>query len=138
MLTLIAGQVARGVSLAQARKEQLDTERLAAIGQMLAGVAHDLRNPMTVISGLAQIMADELDSSARHRRCERILNQIDVMTAMIGDLLAFARGDRVLRPAIIDLGMFVQDIEETSGCPVRTARRRARHPWPGAARSSSM
>ena len=113
VLTLIAGQVARGVSLAQARKEQLDTERLAAIGQMLAGVAHDLRNPMTVISGLAQIMADDLDVSARQRRCERILNQIDEMTAMIGDLLAFARGDRVLHPAIIDLGVFVHDIEET-------------------------
>ena len=115
VLTLIAGQVARGVSLAQARKEQLDTERLAAIGQMLAGVAHDLRNPMTVISGLAQIMADDLDGNTRNRRCERILHQIDVMTAMIGDLLAFARGDRVLRPAIIDLAMFVHDIEETLG-----------------------
>ena len=80
---------------------------------MLAGVAHDLRNPMTVISGFAQIMAAELDGSARQRRCERILNQIDEMSAMIGDLLAFARGDRVLHPAIIDLGVFVQDLEET-------------------------
>jgi signal transduction histidine kinase/putative methionine-R-sulfoxide reductase with GAF domain len=115
VLTLIAGQVARGVSLAQARKEQLDTERLAAMGQMLAGVAHDLRNPMMVISGFAQIMADELDGSQRHRRCERILSQIDEMTTMIGDLLAFARGDRVLHPAIIDLEVFVQDIEETLG-----------------------
>jgi signal transduction histidine kinase/putative methionine-R-sulfoxide reductase with GAF domain len=115
VLTLIAGQVARGVSLAHARKEQLDTERLAAIGQMLAGVAHDLRNPMTVISGMAQIMADELDVGARQRRCARILNQIDEMTTMIGDLLAFARGDRVLHPAIVDLGVLVHDLEETLG-----------------------
>ena len=118
-------------------KEQLDTERLAAIGQMLAGVAHDLRNPMTVISGFAQIMAAELDGSARQRRCERILNQIDEMTAMIGDLLAFARGDRVLHPAIIDLG-----------CSSKTSRRlcapnadratSSSSSRPRAARSSSM
>ena len=128
VLTLIAGQVARGVSLAQARKEQLDTERLAAIGQMLAGVAHDLRNPMTVISGLAQIMADDPDGSARKRRCERILNQIDEMTAMIGDLLAFARGDRVLHPAIIDLGDVRPRSRGDFARPMRTARHRARHP----------
>ena len=52
---------------------------------MLAGVAHDLRNPMTAISGYAQLMALEVDAKIRQERCERVLAQIDEMTAMIAD-----------------------------------------------------
>ena len=103
ILTLIAAQVARAVALARERQARLDTERMAFIGQLLAGVAHDLRNPMTVISGYAQIMAMEEDADLRQTRCDKVLAQIDDMTAMITDLLAFARGESTLKPAVVDV-----------------------------------
>ncbi len=112
VLTVIAGQVARAVSLAQERAAKVQTERLALMGRMLAGVAHDLRTPMTVISGYAQLMAiDQLDAS-RQDRCDRILRQIDEMTAMIGDLLAFARGDSKLRVKQVNVPALAQEIGE--------------------------
>ncbi|MEL6545742.1 MAG: GAF domain-containing protein [Myxococcota bacterium] len=112
VLTVIAGQIARAVSLAQERAAKLQTERLALMGHMLAGVAHDLRTPMTVISGYAQLMAiDQLDDS-RQDRCDRILKQIDEMAAMIGDLLAFARGDSQLRVRPVDIRKLGEEIGE--------------------------
>lgn len=110
VLTVIAGQVARAVSHAQERAAKVHTERLALMGRMLAGVAHDLRTPMTVISGYAQLMAiDQIDAS-RQDRCDRILRQIDEMTAMIGDLLAFARGDSKLRVRQVNVAQLAGEI----------------------------
>ncbi len=113
VLTVIAGQLARAVSLTRERQARMDTLRLAAIGRMLAGVAHDLRNPMTVISGYAQLMALEPDATDRQARSERILHQIDEMTAMIGDLLSFARGDTRLHCAEVEPQRLAEEIRET-------------------------
>ena len=64
---------------------------------MLAGVLHDLKTPMTIISGYAQLMA----ASRRRRRSanryvELILRQFDLMPAMTREVLAFARGESEL------------------------------------------
>jgi signal transduction histidine kinase len=115
LLTLIAAQAARAVSLNIERRSRRDTERLAVIGRMLAGVAHDLRNPMTVISGYAQLMAMALDESERAMRCERILQQIDEMTGMVADLLAFARGDSRLRPIEVSVPKLAQEVQAHVG-----------------------
>lgn len=112
VMTIIGGQVARAVALTLQRKARLDTERMAVIGRMLAGVAHDLRNPMTVISGYAQLMSIEDDEDERQQRCTRILFQVDEMTAMVGDLLAFARGDSTLRPANVSVTLLGTEVTE--------------------------
>ncbi len=113
VLTLIAGQVSRAVALTLERQARQDTERLALVGRMLAGVAHDLRNPMTAISGYAQLMAIDDSAAAREERCARVLAQIDEMTAMINDLLAFARGDNRLHPVTVDVTRLARDVEES-------------------------
>jgi signal transduction histidine kinase len=115
VLTLIAGQVARAVALTRERQAKIDTERLAIIGRMLAGVAHDLRNPMTAISGYAQLMAMEADGNVRSERCTRILAQIDEMTAMIGDLLAFARGETQLNPTPVSVDQLAREAKDAIG-----------------------
>lgn len=112
VLTVIAGQIARAVSLAQERAAKVQTERLALMGRMLAGVAHDLRSPMTVISGYAQLMAIDKVDESRMDRCERILRQVDEMTAMIGDLLSFARGDNRLRARPVNVAQLAGEIED--------------------------
>lgn len=112
LLTVVAGQVARAVSLTLERQVKLDTQRLAAVGRMLAGVAHDLRNPMTVISGFAQLMVGTPDEKERVAQSERVLREIDEMTGMIADLLAFARGDSTLRPSLVSLPALATEVRE--------------------------
>lgn len=85
---------------------------LAVIGRMLAGVAHDLRNPMAVISGYAQLVPLEREEAGRRDGCKRILIQLDVMTAMIGDLLAFARGDSTLQAQLMEVERFAQEVRD--------------------------
>lgn len=93
MLTLIAGQASRAIRLHRSKQEVLDQNRLAGIGQMVAGVLHDLKTPMTIISGYAQLMAQTDAADDREKYVEQILQQFDFLKGMTGEVLAFARGE---------------------------------------------
>lgn len=111
LLTLIAGRVAPAIELARFREQRLREERLVAIGHLLAGVLHDLRTPMTVISGFAQLMVDA-DQPTRAAYAERILSQFDLMSAMAREVLSFARGESKLLVRKVYLRKFMREVEE--------------------------
>ncbi len=72
-------------------QEQMDLqERLIALGEMSAGIAHELRNPMAVISGYLNLLARKIDASGQ-TVIRDIAKEIDGMNRIIGDLLTFAR-----------------------------------------------
>jgi signal transduction histidine kinase len=96
LLTLVAANVSTGVELAHARRERERATRLAAVGRTLSNVLHDIRTPMTIISGYAQLMAGIDDAGERARYAESIVRQFDHVQAMIGELLAFVRGETQL------------------------------------------
>ena len=65
-------------------------ERLTALGEMSAGIAHELRNPMAVISGYLNLLAKK--TVPEHQAIIRdITTEINGMNRIIGDLLTFAR-----------------------------------------------
>jgi two-component system sensor histidine kinase PilS (NtrC family) len=73
-------------------------EKMAAIGMMSAGIAHDFRNPLTAISGSAQVLATEFtsaDSGANENLAltNIILRESDRLFITISDFLQFARPD---------------------------------------------
>ena len=93
LLTLIAGQASKAIQIARGHEEEANQVRLASIGRMLAGVLHDLKTPMTIISGYAQLMAQIEEAEQREAYVEQILRQFDLMSGMTREVLAFARGE---------------------------------------------
>ena len=93
IVTMIAGQVGHALDALLERKEKEEEDRLAVIGQMLAGVVHDLKTPMTIISGYTQLMAGEESAEKRNEYEEEIMGQFDMLSGMTGSVLAFARGE---------------------------------------------
>jgi PAS domain S-box-containing protein len=65
-------------------------ERLTALGEMSAGIAHELRNPMAVITGYLNLLSKKADPAAQET-IRGIGNEISGMNRIIGDLLTFAR-----------------------------------------------
>lgn len=112
LLTLVAGRISRAIELAQAKEEKVKQRHLAHIGQMLAGILHDLKTPMTIISGYAQLMAQNDDAATRHQYTEQILKQFDVMAAMTREVLAFARGESNILIHKVYLHKFLSEMEE--------------------------
>jgi signal transduction histidine kinase len=110
LLTLIAGRVGQAIALARSRDEHRDQDRLASIGRLMAGVLHDLKTPMTVISGYAQLMAQCDDTAQREKYVDSILRQFDIMSGMTREVLQFARGDRELMVRKVYLHRFVEEV----------------------------
>jgi len=106
----------------QAAQERLvQSERLAAIGQMSAKVSHEVRNPLGSISLNAELLDDELQALPERRRAEAasllaaIRSQVDVLSTVTEEYLRFARLPKpkleaaTLRPVIEDLADFVRE-----------------------------
>ena len=72
----------------QSQKELRD--RLSTLGEMSAGIAHELRNPMAVISGYTKILSRKADDSLKPA-VAAINREIIVMDRIIADFLTFAR-----------------------------------------------
>ncbi len=68
------------------------SERLASLGQMAAGIAHEVRNPLGAIKGLAQYFARKFEADPAERQyAEAIISETDRLNRVIQDLLDFAR-----------------------------------------------
>jgi signal transduction histidine kinase len=110
VLTLIAGQASRAIQLSRTRHERENQNRLASIGQMLASVLHDLKTPMTIISGYAQLMAQMQETGQREQYVDQILRQFDLMSGMTREVLAFARGETNVLVRKVYLHHFLEDV----------------------------
>ena len=118
LLVLIAAQTASAISLARRRSEQSNRDRLASIGRMLAGLLHDLKTPMTIISGYAQLMAAMDDAAQRDKYVEQIQRQFDLMAGMTREVLAFARGDSDLVMRKVYVNKFTEELTTQLGAAV--------------------
>jgi signal transduction histidine kinase len=77
----------------KAREKALrESESLAAMGRTLAGVAHDMRNPLTAIGGFTRLLQEklQLDDDSRHKM-DLIIGETDRLEAMVKDMLDFSR-----------------------------------------------
>ncbi|MBN1826269.1 MAG: PAS domain S-box protein [Candidatus Eisenbacteria bacterium] len=110
-----AGVVAIFQDLTDVRKmeEQIrHADRLAAVGELSAGIAHEIRNPLATISGSIQVLQGELDVTGENRRLlELIVRESDRLHRIVEEFLDFAR-NRPLGRARIDLTAFLEDLVE--------------------------
>jgi signal transduction histidine kinase len=112
LLTLIAGQASRAITIARSRAERLQSERLASIGQSLSSMMHDLKTPMTIVSGYAQLMAQSDDAKTRAEYADMVLKQFDLMAAMTREVLQFARGESQLLVRKVYVQTWLNEVQE--------------------------
>jgi signal transduction histidine kinase len=112
LLQLIANRVAFAVDAEEQKDKARARDRLESMGRMLAGIVHDFRTPMTVISGYVQLMASTDDAAERQQSAEHVLQGTEQMSTMIKQLLAFARGDADVLLRKVWVENFVADAAE--------------------------
>ena len=100
------------VQLKAAQAQLVQAEKLSAIGHLVAGVAHELNNPLTSILGYAQLLEEELDSPrasldgpALAPDARRIAEESERAARIVRNLLAFARRQSTARAPhdVVDL-----------------------------------
>jgi two-component system, NtrC family, sensor histidine kinase HydH len=79
--------------LEQAQDEARRSERLAALGQLSAGLAHEIRNPLGVIKGSAEMLTQKLQASDELSRelAGYISTEVNRLSALVTEFLDFAR-----------------------------------------------
>ena len=82
--------------LERAQRAVVQQEKLAALGRLAAGVAHEVRNPLGVIRSSAAMVKESFDPGEdSHRACEFICEEIDRLNSLISGLLSFTRPTRL-------------------------------------------
>ncbi len=85
------------------------SEKMASVGQMAAGVAHEINNPLAVILGYIDLMMDEVKEEKLAEDLEVVKRQALICRRIVSDLLQFARQDAAHTKAPFDLNLLVQE-----------------------------
>lgn len=75
----------------QMEKEMARLDRLNLIGQMAAGIGHEIRNPMTVVKGYLQLMGAKPKFESEHSTIDTMINEIDRANSIISEFLSLVR-----------------------------------------------
>ena len=77
--------------LQQAQSQLVQQERLAGIGQLVNGVAHELNNPLTAVMGYSDLLKDQAVENGMKQKLERLGIEARRMKRIIDNLISFAR-----------------------------------------------
>ncbi|MGD0611667.1 MAG: GAF domain-containing protein [Anaerolineales bacterium] len=109
--------------------------KLAAVGEMAAGIAHELNNPLTTVTGFAELVMDELpEGSSARTDLELVLREANRASGVVRRLLDFARQNESVRSRtdpneiVTDVLALVNHLLHTSGVRV-TPDLGERLPW---------
>jgi signal transduction histidine kinase len=101
---------ARLIAQQEAESRLVQAAKLVAVGEMAAGIAHELNNPLTTVTGFSELILDETPPDSPHRAdLEMVLHEALRARGVVRRLLDFARQGERAR-AKCDLNEIIEDV----------------------------
>jgi signal transduction histidine kinase len=119
--------------LRRTQQQLIQSEKLSAIGQLTAGIVHDVKNPLAVIKGLAELMEDDpaLDEINR-KNLAQIGEHVNRANRIVGDLMKFARQSNLeMLPG--DMRLTLETVERLTSYLAKQSRVKVINDLPAAA-----
>jgi signal transduction histidine kinase len=111
LLEALVLQVGIVIENSQQYRRMQERDRLAALGQMAAGLAHEIKNPLGAIKGAAQLLGEDHDEHsidpASREFVGIILEEVDRLDRVVGSVLDYARPSRG-NPGVVDVNAVVK------------------------------
>ncbi len=96
--------------LKEMQEKVLRTEQLAAVGRFSAGLAHEIRNPLTSLSGSIQVLARGLKLEDSYKKLmEIVMKETDRLNTILSDFLNYTQTKKN-NNTIVDLTQLIQDV----------------------------
>jgi two-component system NtrC family sensor kinase len=108
-IELLAGDLAVTIDNTTLHRQLVRSEKLAAIGQLVAGVAHELNNPLASIVGYSELLTDEITDDGPRRKLEKLMREAQRMKRIIENLLRFARQNHLEKKSA-NLQVLLQEV----------------------------
>lgn len=105
----LARRAARAFANVESFRRQGEERRLAALGAMSAGLAHEIRNPLAGVKGAAQVLQDEPLDGVGREMLDVVLQETDRLERVVSEFLEFARPNRP-DPGAVDLGAIARRV----------------------------
>ena len=106
--------------LSHQRESLFQNEKLRALGELLAGVAHELNNPLSVVVGQSLLLKETADDESTRKRAEKIGNAADRCARIVKTFLAMAR-QQPAEMVNANVNDIVQDALEMAGYAIRAS-----------------
>lgn len=105
--------------LRQLENQVVQADKLASLGQMAAGLAHELGNPVTYIASHAQLLQAGEKEESRRQRIDKILEASARIESLISNLLSYARPGNPRDRVRIDVGSLIDQTLALLEYPLR-------------------
>jgi two-component system sensor histidine kinase PilS (NtrC family) len=106
------------------------SDRLAAVGQLASGMAHEIRNPLASISGSVQLLMEESNVSEEDRHLMRIVvKEADRLNSLLSDFLVYARPGSP-KVAVTDVSSVLDELTLMAAADPRFAGIEIRRAYP--------
>jgi signal transduction histidine kinase len=100
----------RTLALARSEKQIAQADKLASIGQLSSGIAHEINNPLGIILGYTQLLSrNEKPGSQTHEDLKIIEKNVKACKAIVEDLLNFARSSKPKQERA-DINALIDDV----------------------------
>ncbi len=115
VVALLAGYLATrlrltGGALEEAQRRALEAERLAVLGTLATGLAHEIRNPLGSISGSIEMLRESPDLSTEDKQlCDIVRREAARLNNLVTDMMDYAK-PRAPKPDAVDVAALAREV----------------------------
>jgi signal transduction histidine kinase len=90
-------------------KKLRDSEKLSLVGELAAGVAHEIRNPLTTLKGFTQMMIESTDLEANKRYSKIMIDEINRINFIVSEFMVLSK-PHIVQYALTDISQSIKNV----------------------------